>query len=524
MISTVLSLVVMANAENVPARAAAQLSYRLFVGDCPKSPPPPASDDLEASSGHCTGGDDCRKSPNALSQDVSKMSEDAYLASLAEIRSEGHACGMKQLAQLMNNPEQMKAFKKDLKVKIPLLLQARRRYEALIEIEAGGEEFRQAELMVKQIEASIPFMQFPQMRQAIGSMQRSTAAWSNYDAKKLAPTIDAKMDRVVKDMAKNVVKDFRALSAGVGSMGGALGAEMRESLAQDTELIEAFRLRHKDQEDVLKPVACRVDAKYGKGAQRRDEALMLATVLGAGMSVAARGGAAALTYLNAARFSSASVGMIRTAGVFMTLTGAIGGAQTASKTWNVCTETEGKFTAEPGRCEVDALKAIAPHSCLLNAAMTVAAASTVYPWLAKIGKSWKAGGAVLDDVPRVIDEAKLTRNLASTIKTDGAVPAIEKILPQVRGEENVQKLANAIEKADDIPAAAKSSMKDALIVGAERQEILANSDNILHPLVQRVPEARRQQIADLMAKLTKNGQISPEKVASTVRKACVRTK
>ncbi len=104
-------------------------------------------------------------------------------------------------------------------------------------------------------------------------------------------------------------RDQHVLHDGVQSGGSGLDRATRESLAQDRDLIEAFFARHPNLRESTQAVACQVDAAYGRGAEARDQALLVGSIAATagsfGVGLLARGGAAAVSLSTPARLAAA---------------------------------------------------------------------------------------------------------------------------------------------------------------------------------------------------------------------------
>jgi hypothetical protein len=104
-------------------------------------------------------------------------------------------------------------------------------------------------------------------------------------------------------------RDQHVLHDGVQSGGSGLDRATRESLAQDRDLIEAFFARHPNLRESTQAVACQVDAAYGRGAEARDQALLVGSIAATagsfGVGLLARGGATAVSLSTPARLAAA---------------------------------------------------------------------------------------------------------------------------------------------------------------------------------------------------------------------------
>lgn len=286
----------------------ANQSYKLLVGDCPAA--------TEAKSLAVCTADSPTGEPSAqMAQQLGEVSENGYLASLASERVTALQCAREQARALAKNPADQEVYVEDVTRKVGLLAEAHqeayvlsRELVTLSRVPARRQDpealsekrelLRKAEARAAAIEASIPLRDLPSVRKTLQSQVSSLinqGRETNF-TEALQTSFREKLRRALKDGETELDREIADLGKGVASNGQDLERNLRESLAQDTDLIESARHRLKTSDAELKSVACRVDAKYGRGAQYRDLGLSVGSIaLGGAAAGALRAGSFAAT-------------------------------------------------------------------------------------------------------------------------------------------------------------------------------------------------------------------------------------
>ena len=293
------------------AGSLAETSYKLLVGDCPKGDASRASTEKEK----------CLSRTELLATDVGEMSELAHLAGLAEERAASLECTAKQIQELKKTPADEEAIAEDALAKIQVIAAENKKMKDLWPAISGAMNMRMpgksdgpkppalgAEALTDELNGKVvPGSAFDQYKKAFNAAKaaRSSLLFEGLDAHsegvdslvsqvesmgEVSPAalekLKARYKRLLHDSMKTAYKDMVTMRAGADSGGASLTDTLKESLAQDVDLVEAFHQRHKSVSDSLKGPACRVDAKYGRGAKYRDYAIMGVTSVG-GFGIAA---------------------------------------------------------------------------------------------------------------------------------------------------------------------------------------------------------------------------------------------
>ncbi len=281
------------------------------------------------------------------------MNQDVFLAALAEERRLQDQCAV-DFARELSGGARFDQFASDLQDKVQILTEnmaaALRLDQQLSQIGQrrrmgvrGHREGDEAEMerlrtqmrrhlaAIAAVENSIPLGSHQeisrfvnQQMQAVGRDAFTIGGMSREGPPRLQPIDSARFRselRAALGRAQTAMdRDQRVLQEGVRSGGSGLDRATRESLAQDRDLMEAFFARNPSLRDTTQAVACQVDASYGRGAEARDQALLVgsiaATVGSLGIGALVRGGAAAVSISTPARLAAArGVLTVRTARV-----------------------------------------------------------------------------------------------------------------------------------------------------------------------------------------------------------------
>ncbi len=404
----------------------AELSYKLWNGDCPKDLKNPSPGIVPRSTIICSGNSETERI-NLLRTSYGKVAESAFLASLAQTRSQRLSCTQMQITHLQNNANDKEKFVEDFNSHLQLLGYAKRR---MVEIKATvpfdqkeREQYERFRKSADLILATLPYNEISAFRQVIDYVVSQHERYT-------PDRIDGWIDKQSKDMIKKAIpkalaqveKNKASLDKGVSSIGLSLTSDEKESLAQDTDLVESFRNEHLDIQNELKPIACRVDSKYGRGAESRDltlSGISLVTPIATAQFAKLASIGLATSITGAAAVDSIS---LRTAQVFRLLVQAGGTAASLSQLTKTCLSNEEtlkfKSTKKSRTCEKNILESKGPGKCLLIGALSAigfkATSKSARLALGKIVKSADSASAFADPVARLkfTEEIKTNPQLA----------------------------------------------------------------------------------------------------------------
>lgn len=396
----------------VPARAQffAESSYKLLHGECPQSSPVDSSRIDEGKQlAICSNGKSELARMNLLRKNIGEVSERAHIASLAEGRSRSLACTQDQLMDLQKHPDRMKEFISDFSAKLTLLGHEKRIINELrnkaTKSKAELTEYERAVQRAQVILESLPFAQVKPIRKIISYV---ISQYDLYAPDRIEGWLPKQTEKLLRDAVPESIayvrKNKAVMDEGVATMADSLDDEARESLAQDTDLVESFRQDHLSVKKEIEPAACRVDAKYGKGAQYRDGTLLAVSIIGTGM-------AAGLVKLGAIGLASSVTGAaaagsisIRSAGILRILATAGGTAASLTQTHKACFSQDTDLSAvnsassSSQTCETNILKSQGSENCLLVSALnTLGIYSTAKSVKDALGQI-KTGSAVSQSV------------------------------------------------------------------------------------------------------------------------------
>lgn len=357
----------------------AELSYKLWTGDCPpliKNVRETNNSTLEADTcWSCTHKSGTLSRINLLSEESNETAEATYLAGLAEIRDQQLACTEKQISRLMMSPGDLTAFVRDYQAKVTLLGIEKRRMKELKTTPMNPASLRAYEnsrMRALALIESLPFADIAPFRKVITYV---ISQYETYAPDRLDGWLEKQTADLIKKATKasfDLIKENRTnLRTGIQTGGASLDTNTRESLAQDTDLVETFRNENSEIQNLLKPLACRVDAKYGSGAQYRDRTLIGLSIVGPGAALGlAKIGVAGLASSLTGAVAAGSIS-IRTAGILRVLAAAGGTAASLSQAQSACFGQEvslsGKTTKNrrASSCEESVLASQSAENCLL---------------------------------------------------------------------------------------------------------------------------------------------------------------
>ncbi|MNJ96738.1 hypothetical protein D3C87_144690 [compost metagenome] len=264
----------------------AEVSYRVSNQECPpvsKNSQDPA---CEAES-----------SANKNIENLAEVQENVHLSALAEIRHQALTCASTEFEGLTKNPEKFETWARDAEFKIKAMAEEAKTSQKLYKEISGSQRAKkslklsQAEIDEKRkllqeaegryatIFQSIPFSDLKEIQKLIID-QTTNGLSTSMNSEKFRE----ELKKIMGNTARAIKSDMSVLQEGIQSGGAKLGRSLRESLAQDLDLTEALKARQGASTSFASE-ACRIDAKYGKGAETRDNILMAGSLVGAGLSV-----------------------------------------------------------------------------------------------------------------------------------------------------------------------------------------------------------------------------------------------
>lgn len=368
-------IVLIAFFQTLEARAFsfAEMSYSLIHGSCQKNQN--SKEETTASKSPCSlncAADSLNSDPRScLKEDAQNLTENIYLASLAQKRAAILECRENQIKDILNNPDSRKAFVEDAAEKVAALGFLKKRLEILTPAVASNkkaaEEYRSLRLQAEAISEALQFTDMRSMKLTINSLvgqsdQFSDEGPTDYIKDQILKSIEASLSLAAKEISKERI----TLDKGVKSLGTSLDNRTKESLAQDTDLIEAFRQDKLVGDNELKPIACQVDSKYGKGAAYRDQAIDMGLMVVGGV---AGGLAKGVSKLATAVTGAASNGVItvRAARILRVIASAGELVVPLNEAKESCIDQAEKLTGT--QCE-SPLKALNENNCLLSVAFS----------------------------------------------------------------------------------------------------------------------------------------------------------
>jgi len=312
---------------------------------------------------------------------MSGLSERTLLGALALEKNEALACADKQLLSLQSSQQESEVVINDYVYKLTLLGQEKRLINELRKKSGRSkEDLEQYDRALSRSEAILRSLRFAELGPFKDVIQHVAQQYDQHTPDRLAAWLPAQikssLKKAITQSIAEVNRDRVIYLKGGLSMGDSLSTAQRESLAQDQQLVESFLTKSEKSGTDITATWCRVNAKYGEGAQYRDNILMGVSLL----SLPASG----LLRLGAASALSAGKGVaglgnlsVRSAHILKVSAGVAGGALTASQLYKAClnerTELGVEVTKEKNTesCEVNILKSQAQENCSLMATLSV---------------------------------------------------------------------------------------------------------------------------------------------------------
>ena len=388
---------------NASAGSLAETSYKLIIGDCPKGSGTRASTEKEK----------CLSRPELLATDVGEMSELAHLAGLAEERAASLECTAKQIQEVKKTPADEEKIAEDALAKIQIIAAENKKMKDLWPAISGAMNMRAsgkfgepaapvlgAESLTEELNGKvIPGSAYDQYKKAFNAAKaaRSSLLFESLDSHRegvdelvtqveamgeVSPAalekLKARYKGVLQESMKRAYKDMVTMKAGADSGGASLTDQLKESLAQDVDLVEAFHQRNKSIAESLKGPACRVDAKYGRGAKYRDYAIMGVTSVGGfGIAGATKIGTRLVAKSLTGAAATGAMGLRQVSILRWAVVGAeLGnGAVSVAEFVKTCGSGQpsigGNLDASKERsCDTNVIRSLEPINCYFAGAMT----------------------------------------------------------------------------------------------------------------------------------------------------------
>lgn len=240
-----------------------------------------------------------------IAQGWGPVEQSSHFVALAEVRQESLTCAQAEFQKMEQEPAEFGKWLEDVAIKRDYLIieaQAMERLasELLANQKALGKNkltpeqmaskqaaLQEAKARYESIYSSIPFGEMNEVRQLLAEEVMTESARSkptllSGDGKRLAE-FRTKLWRARGGTLETVKKDRETLLLGIESGGASFSRSLKESLAQDEDLLAAVRERKKPVS--LDRVACEVDAQYGRGAQARDQTLFIGSAVATGATL-----------------------------------------------------------------------------------------------------------------------------------------------------------------------------------------------------------------------------------------------
>lgn len=353
----------------------AELSYNLWRDECPKY-------SAEESGTLCPSPLE-KTSPQAqkLRTNMGDVAERALLGSLAAEKSKIYECTLTQFSSLQNNPQDTQTFLDDYVAKLILLGHEKRTINELRRKQGKSKaDLENYDRAIQRAEALLRSMPFADLKPFQEVIQFTAQQYDQYTPDRLETWLPGKLkgllQKALPAAKTQILKDKAILDTGAETFGESLENTQREVLAQDSELIASFRQKSKGSEKNITPTLCRIDAKYGRGAQYRDNALLGVSLLALPATGLLRVGAAGVTS-SLKGISTLSSLSVRSAAVLRVLAASGGTTFGISQIHKSCiaqhTElaSENKSDQDPANsCDGNILKSQIQENCVLAATLS----------------------------------------------------------------------------------------------------------------------------------------------------------
>lgn len=220
-----------------------------------------------------------------VKSNLGQVSENAYLASLAQIKIEQVKCLKSEISNLKQDEKNKKAVLNDFVQKIFMLGEHKRLLnEYRNKNHLTDDEKQRYEVLLKSaitIEKNISFAELEPFKKII---QYSMLQFDMYTPDRLDKTlpiqIEKQFNQAIDKSMTMLNENEMDLNQGIRTFGESFSDSSKENLAQDEFLIGTYRSQNADIESELENTMCQVNAKYGQGAKTRDQLISAGVVLG----------------------------------------------------------------------------------------------------------------------------------------------------------------------------------------------------------------------------------------------------
>ena len=360
----------------------AEFLYKNINGVCPKRVTSIVSILTSLDQFVCSNYSSPQFRVNVVKNATEEFANSAYLASLAAGRSQQLGCTNKQMLLLEKNSKNMEDFLDDYEAKIRLIGFEKRKMSEIKKLHSKDKsslkEYEDAQIRSAATLDSMPYTEIAPLRHLISHI---VSEYENHDPKSLESWMPAHTKALLRKALKNahvqIQNNKEVMDKGVETMGQSLDTYSRESLAQDSELVEAYAREHHDIKFELEPTICSVNAKYGQGAKYRDRALFAISLLGSGSTLMLTKMASVGTAVTAVEVISIGSHSIKVAGLLRMLVAA--GATTTALTQihRACLAQEveaiGKTSLDSSdmTCEENILVSESEKNCMLISLLNI---------------------------------------------------------------------------------------------------------------------------------------------------------
>jgi hypothetical protein len=330
-----------------------------------------------------------------LQTDFGEISEEAYLASLADERSKALKCSEDEITSLLGDSRKLSAFKEDVSKKLVLLSHLNAKIASLQGSvganKDSNEEYKKAKLARDAVNAALPYTDLPSMQLLYNHISSQSDLFKNGDdSVTFQKYFQGSLADALQRTSQKLKTDRLELENGIENPSG-YSSSIRKSLAQDKVLVERLREENKNFEGSMKPIACRVDAKYGTGAIYVHETYIFAGSLAVGGPAA--GG---LKIANTAIMGAVASGELSSGAASILRLGAIGmasGAGGSVALYDSCLKAH-PLAGGGKSCSGVGVRALPQANCFLSLVLTSTAAVASIPGAQSALKYFEAKAAL----------------------------------------------------------------------------------------------------------------------------------
>ncbi len=488
----------------------AESVYKAWNGDCPQVSSKLNKEEALLDAARCGTVQSV-----LIKNDFGKISEFAVLGGYAGERAESLKCSLDQLNNAFEKPDSLDVLAQDAVDKLLAIAKDRERMDEIVPASSssgswlarqGGtgslsQEYQKLRARSQAALESITFVELDEHRSVLeGIVTQVRARDSREPDPEALASFKKKIIGSMKSARKQIFKDWRVMKEAHESSGVKLNSSQRESLAQDRELVEAFLKRHPEDRESLKAISCRIDAKYGKGANLRDTGILVGSTLltGPGWATLGKIGLSAVRATGlVARGSSGvrSAQVLRYTALGIGETGNL--ASTIADIHRGCDEKMGHFggnlkTSEDGgrSCETNVLRGLEANNCYLAYSLGV---------LGVGGTGLAAYSKVTDGWSQKLANAISAATAGSEANVDPVAAKMAKASARPEAVSGASE-AGALTKRD---RAILRQGLEKLKLKAPVQDLKANQP--LEPLVLSANEIKKGSIANFMKKSQAEG-------------------